>query len=171
MNVFLAARMKTKDEFFEHYNKSFIHEIYDGKTLLQYAMGNTDINSRYDIANRLIDDGANVNVIDEDNQSLLHILCAHIEHDIKKTSELSKRLITLGVDINKLDNKNRVALQYIINMVKFSDEELKPMYDIWFSQPNVEVNIKNAWGVSPLELAKKFPYRKDLVERMVQVVK
>ena len=53
-------------------------------------------------------------------------------------------------------------------MVKYTDEELMPLYDLWFSQPAVDINTKNAWGVSPLELAQKLPFRKKLVEMMLE---
>jgi hypothetical protein len=57
-----------------------------------------------------------------------------------------------GVNINQLDEKGRVPLQYLINL-KYSDEELKPIYQIWFAQKSILVNHKNAWGKTPLEIA------------------
>lgn len=64
-----------------------------------------------------------------------------------------------------LDKKDRLPLQYVVNM-KYTDEELEPLYQIWFSQNNVLVNHKNAWGKTPLEIAEKMPYRASLLERM-----
>ena len=63
------------------------------------------------------------------------------------------------------DKKDRLPLQYVVNM-KYTDEELEPLYQIWFSQNNVLVNHKNAWGKTPLEIAEKMPYRASLLERM-----
>ena len=50
--------------------------------------------------------------------------------------------------------------------MKFTDEELEPLYKIWFAQKNILVNYKNAWGKTPLEIAAQMPYRKKLVERL-----
>ena len=40
MNVYLTARMKTFDEFQELYDKKYLNEPDDGKTLIFYAAGN-----------------------------------------------------------------------------------------------------------------------------------
>ena len=54
--------------------------------------------------------------------------------------------------------------------MKYTDEELAPLYDLWFSQPYVELNIRDRWGLTPIEFAKKVPYRKMIVERMMAYV-
>ena len=95
----------------------------------------------------------------------MHILLSRTNHDLRKTIEISKKLIEKDVNINVFDNKNRLALQYLINM-KYTDEDLKPLYDLWFSQPYIEMLAKNNTGVSPIDLAKKIPYRNVLLEMM-----
>lgn len=168
MNIYLTARMKSAEEFYELYDKKYLNEPYDGNTLIIYGIGNTEPDDRYNITNFLLDEGADAKVIDIYGNTLLHILLGHVEHDLERTIELCKRLIGLGVDINHKDNKNRLSIQWIINMVKYTDAELMPLYDLWFSQPDVDINTKNAWGVSPLELAQKIPFRKKLVEMMLE---
>lgn len=76
-----------------------------------------------------------------------------------------KKLIDKGVNINQLDEKERVPLQYLINL-KYTDEELEPLYQIWFAQNSILVNHKNAWGKTPLEIAEQMSYRASLLERM-----
>ena len=76
-----------------------------------------------------------------------------------------KKLIDKGVNINQLDEKESVPLQYLINL-KHTDEELEPLYQIWFAQNSILVNHKNAWGKTPLEIAEQMPYRASLLERM-----
>ena len=71
-----------------------------------------------------------------------------------------KKLIDKGVNINQLDEKERVPLQYLINL-KYTDEELEPLYQIWFAQNSILVNHK-----TPLEIAEQMPYRASLLERM-----
>ena len=61
--------------------------------------------------------------------------------------------------------KERVPLQYLINL-KYTDEELEPLYQIWFAQNSILVNHKNAWGKTPLEIAEQMSYRASLLERM-----
>ena len=113
----------------------------------------------------MIDEGADVHVLGRDKNSLLHVLLGHVKHDLPNEVALCKRLIEMGVDINILNNKNVLAIQWLMNM-KYSDEKLKPLYDLWFAQDYVDVTTKNAWGYSPLELAEKDPLRADLVRRM-----
>ena len=64
-----------------------------------------------------------------------------------------------------VDLKERVPLQYLINL-KYTDEELEPLYQIWFAQNSILVNHKNAWRKTPLEIAEQMPYRASLLERM-----
>ena len=165
MNVFLTARMKTFDEFKELYDKKYLNESDDEKALIFYAAGNTKIQERYRLVNYLIDEGANVHILDKYGDSLLHVLLGHVQHDLPSEVALCRRLIEMGVDINILNNKNVLAIQWLMNM-KYSDEKLKPLYDLWFAQDYVDVTTKNAWGYSSLELAEKDPLRADLVRRM-----
>lgn len=165
MNVFLTARMKTFDEFKELYDKKYLNESDDEKALIFYAAGNTKIQERYRLVNYLIDEGANVHILDKYGDSLLHVLLGHVQHDLPSEVALCRRLIEMGVDINILNNKNVLAIQWLMNM-KYSDEKLKPLYDLWFAQDYVDVTTKNAWGYSPLELAEKDPLRADLIRRM-----
>ena len=67
-----------------------------------------------------------------------------------------------------MDAKHRVAIQHLISHPKFSDEELAPLYDVIFLYCTLELNIKNDWGYSPIELAQKLPYRADLLKRMTK---
>ena len=142
-----------------------MNESYDEKELIFYAAGNTKIQERYRLVNYLIDEGANVHILDKYGDSLLHVLLGHVQHDLPSEVALCRRLIEMGVDINILNNKNVLAIQWLMNM-KYSDEKLKPLYDLWFAQDYVDVTTKNAWGYSPLELAEKDPLRADLVRRM-----
>ena len=101
----------------------------------------------------------------ECGENLLHILLSRTNHNLKQTTELCKKLIDKGVNINQLDRRGRVPLQYLINL-KYTDEELEPLYQIWFSQNSILVNHKNVWGKTPLEIAEKMPYRASLLERL-----
>jgi len=148
MDISLVAKMKKYDEFISCYNEGDEKKLYKGKSLLFYSLSNNDAESRYLITDFLLNKGAETNVINECGENLLHILLSRTNHNI-----------------NQLDKKDRLPLQYVVNM-KYTDEELEPLYQIWFSQNNVLVNHKNAWGKTPLEIAEKMPYRASLLERM-----
>lgn len=70
-----------------------------------------------------------------------------------------------GADVNHLDNKGRSAFQYILN-TKYTDDELEPLYDLWFAQESLRLDTPNAWGKTLLQLAQMLPFRQQLVERM-----
>lgn len=133
--------------------------------LLPKLIKSMEISLKNLITDFLLNKGAEVNVINECGENLLHILLSRTKHNIKQTAELCKKLIDKGVNINQLDEKERVPLQYLINL-KYTDEELEPLYQIWFAQNSILVNHKNAWGKTPLEIAEQMPYRASLLERM-----
>lgn len=165
MDISMIAKLKGKEEFYSNYSKDDINRLFNGKSLLFYALSNNNIEVRYDIVNFLLDEGAKANVINENQETLLHILLSRNNHNLEQTIKLSERLINSGVDINKIDDKGRLALQCLINM-KYTDKELEPLYELWFSQPNICINVKNSWGKTLLDIARTMPYRKELVERM-----
>lgn len=170
MNIDLIAQLKPKEVFFENYHDGDELKKYNGESLIFYSLANTDLDSRYEISKFLINKNVDVTSSGKDNISPLHILLGQVKHNLAETIELCGDLIKRGSDINILDSRDRTAFQYIINM-KFLDEELEPLYELWFSQPYVELTIPNAWGYTPIDLAKKLPHRKQLVKRMESYVK
>lgn len=168
MQIDLIAKLKTTDEFLRNFNEADINKNFHNKSLLFFSLSNNDLCSRYKITNYLLDKGADATGLNEENENLLHILLSRTNHDLEQTIVLCKRLIENGVSINQLDNKKRLPLQYLINM-KYTDVELEPLYAIWFSQTYVDVRTKNEWGISPIELAEKMPYRNIILERMKEI--
>lgn len=165
MDVSMIAKFKDVNIFISNFNECDIGRNFNGKSLLFYSISNSNIENRYAITNYLLDKGANAKVINECNESLLHVLLGQVNHDLSKTTALCKRLINLGANRNQLDSKNRLALQYIVNL-KYSDEELAELYNVWFSVSDVLVSTKNAWGKSPIELAEQISYRRKLLAIM-----
>ena len=165
MNIDLIAQLKSKEVFFDNYQKGDELKKYNSKSLIFYSPANTDLDSTYEISKFLMNKNVDVISLTKDNASPLHSLLGQVKHNLSQTTELCRSLIKMGADINVLDSKDRVAFQYIINM-KFTDDELEPLFKLWFSQPYVELAVKNAWGYSPIDLAKKLPHRRQLVKRM-----
>ena len=94
------------------------------------------------------------------------MLFSRPKHNIEQSTILIKKLIEGNVNINQLDNKNRVPLQYIINS-GLDENEISESYDIIFSQENLLLTEKSAYGYTPIELTQKFlPRRQKLLERM-----
>ena len=169
MDMYFSAKTQTLAQFKEVYDKRLLNEMpKNGSPVIFCAMANQTPKNRYDIVNFLIDEGADLNGTNEECETLFHVLFSRPNHIMEQTVELTQILIDAGVDINQLDAKNRVAIQHLISHPKFSDEELAPLYDVIFQNCTLELNIKNDWGYSPIELAQKLPYRAELLKRMTK---
>jgi len=139
--------------------------VFDGKSLIFFSLSNTDLPSRYEISNFLLDKNIDVLCKNDEGETVLHVLLGQRKNDIEETYRLCKRFIENGVNINEKDGKGQVALIYIIRMNK-SDEELEKLYNLYFSQPNLDFNSKDNTGFSAIEYARKFPYRSSFIERV-----
>lgn len=115
----------------------------------------------------MLDRNVDVLPLNINHQSLLHILLGHTVQNIQNLTQLCKRVIDKGVNINIFDKYRVVALKFILAM-KYTDAELSPLYDLWFSQPYVELGARDKWGLTPMEFAKKIPYRVSIVKRMME---
>ena len=169
MDISLSAKLKSYEEFISNFKEGDEKITYNGKSLLFYSLSNNDTRNRYLISMFLLEKGMKTDEINECGETLLHVLLSRTKHDLVQTEELSKIIISRGVNINQLDEKGRVSFQYLINM-KYTDEELEPLYQLWFSCGNILINHKNAWGKTPLEIAEQMPYRNKIVERMKKYV-
>jgi hypothetical protein len=169
MKIDLVARIGTKDEFYSQFQEGDAKKLFEGLPLIFDAAANTNSEVRYEICNFLLDRDTNVTALNKENQSILHVVLGHVKQDIPKLTSLCKRIIDHGADINVLDKQKTVSLKSILSM-KYTDAELAPLYELWFSQPYVELNIRDKWGLTPIEFAKKFPYRDDVVKRMMSYV-
>lgn len=169
MDMFFSAKRQTLSQFKEIYDRRLLNEIPKvGSPLIFCAMSNQTPENRYDIVKFLVSEGAELKGTNAENETLFHILFSRPKHNLEQTVELTEILIKAGVNINQLDAKNRVAIQYLIKLPKFSDEELAPLYNLIFEQCDLELSIKNDWGYTPIELAQKFPYRAELLKRMMK---
>ena len=169
MNMYFSARTQTLAQFKEIYDKRLLNETpQDGSPVIFCAMANQTPQNRYDIVEFLMGEGAELKGTNAENETLFHILFSRPKHIMEQTVELTQILIEAEVDINQLDAKHRVAIQHIISHPKFTDEDFAPLYDVIFQNCTLEVNVKNDWGYTPIELARKLPYRTDLLRRMTE---
>ncbi|MDQ0049240.1 ankyrin repeat protein [Paenibacillus polymyxa] len=170
MNIDMIAKLKSGEEFFTAFQEGDQLKTYDGVSLIFFAVSNKNLDARHKISNFLLDKGIDVRCLNRDHESVLHVLLSQVKNDIIQVTHLCERLIKMGADINVLDKKNRSVLKHILNM-KHTDDELKPLYDLWFSQKDLVLTIKDDWGLTPIDFAKNLPYRKNILERMEANVK
>jgi hypothetical protein len=50
--------------------------------------------------------------------------------------------------------------------MKYVDEEVQPLYDIWFERAGSDFTTELVHGLSPLGLAAKVPYRASVLGQM-----
>lgn len=165
MKVDLIANMKSTAEFTAAYQPGDEGRDFEGKSLIFFSLGNPSLADRAAISDYLLDRGVPVAGVSPDGNGVLHVLLGQVQHDILDTTALSARLLGSGADINLLDAKNRLPIQSLL-AIKAIDDELAPLYDLWFSHDDLDLTTKNEWGLSPLDLAKKVPYRAAAVARM-----
>lgn len=164
MGIDIIAWLKTKEEFFAAYESGFCNKRFNGEDLILYTLRNTK-HDVYEMCNFLLDKGADASAKTKDGDTTLHLLFGRRNHDLEETFRLAQRLLDGGADINGLNKKNESAFVWVMNM-GFTDEQLAPLYDILFKYPQTALRTKSAWNITPLELAKKIPYRAELAKRM-----
>ena len=167
MDMYFSAKTQTLAKFKIHYNKQLLNEApKNGSPVIFCAMANQTPQNRYDIVEFLIDEGAELNGTNADGETLFHVLFSRPKHIMEQTVKLTRILIDDGADINQLDARNRLAIQYLISHPKLTDQDFAPLYEVIFQNCTLDLNTKNDWGYTPIELARKFPYRADLLKRM-----
>ena len=165
MKVDLTAMLKTFEDFMKVYQRGDENKLYNGKNLLFYALANVNAKERHKIADFLLQTDIDPCGVNDDQYYLLHVLLVQHEQDVPALVRTCSTLIERGVDINQRDNNGQVPLQYIVRLGK-TDDELKELYDLWFSQKNVDVTGKDKRGFTPLKYAEGRPGREQLVKRI-----
>ena len=169
MDMYASAKTQTLTQFKEVYDKRLLNAVpKTGSPVVFHAMANQTPQNRYDIVKFLIGEGAELKCTNDEGATLFHILFSRPKHIMEQTVELTQILIEAGVDINQLDAKHRLAIQHLISHPKFTDEDFAPLYDVIFQSCTLDINVKNDWGYTPIELARKLPYRADLLRRMTE---
>lgn len=170
-DLYSIAQLKSTAEFIAAVGDTDIGEYdKDGKSLLMAALGNTDLESRYATTQWLLDKGCKLGKANDEGYTELHILFAQVKHDIAKDVAIARQLIALGADINEVSWHGGLVFCEVVWM-KYTDDDLKPLYDLWFEQPvKLDFETPSEQGRSPLSIARALPYRKDILERMEQYI-
>ena len=159
----LIAQRKTVEEFFEAYRQ--LATKADKQLILLNAVQNGDPIVRNEICNFLLDEDVSADVRSKYGHSIIQLLFAQRNHDLKSTIALCKRFVAAGADINAVDENGETALHRMVGL-PFADDALILLYDFWFDFPQKCILTKSKWEKSPLDLAQSVPYRTLLVEYM-----
>jgi len=154
--VSTAAMLGTYEDFLELYkegDEKIGNDLEDG--ILYYALRNTNETERYKITNFLINKGADVKAVTEDGISLFFPLFSYGWEDIVKTTILCKTLLEKGADITTIYKKERTVSFKTIFNTGTPEMEMLPLYQLIFSQPGLPLLVKDKWGLTVIEFARR----------------
>ena len=156
MTIYSATLMGTYEEFLKIFKEGDQNEINASReSLLFTALCNTNSKERYKIANFLINKGADVKIITEDGMSMFFPLFSLGWQDIVKTTILCKTLLEKGADITVIHKKEKtVSFKELFN-IGASEMEMLPLYQLIFSQPGLPLLVKDKWGLTVIEFARR----------------
>lgn len=108
-----------------------------GTELLYEAVLNKDIDARLAIANRLLDDGVDVNE-DVRGARVLNRYLAYRIHDFDLEAPLLRRLLDEGADVMWVDPKGGTPLEMLAAQFRYTDETMMPFYEVVLSRPDFD---------------------------------
>ena len=157
MTIYSAALMGTYEEFLKIFKEGDQNEINASReSLLFTALCKTKSKERYKIANFLINKGADVKIVTEDGMSLFFPLFYYGRRDIIKMTILCKTLLEKGADITTIYKKEKtVSFKGLFN-IGTPEIEMLPLYQLIFSQPGLPLLLKDKWGLTVIEFARRF---------------
>ena len=155
----------------EHGSFTDQKETLDGDTALHWILSKpflylniTDMTQerkvRKEIAMLLLDYGANVNLLNNHDSSPLHMATK------AGFIELVKTLITKGSDVNAKNKKGETAIHIALDYNK--PEYKKIIKTILKEGKNVDLNIKDDLGMSPIEKAVKYQFDNEIINLLRQ---
>ncbi len=114
----------------------------DWKRFLPWALSNQDVAARVEIANWMLDHGADpARVNSHEGTNALHVMFGKREHDYIGEAKLLQRFLDGGADINLKAPKWNVPIRTMLDNYGLSDKELGPFYDVIFSYPGIDWDI------------------------------
>lgn len=156
----------TMEELDRVYEPAWVNFEFESGTPLTLALGNSDTDQRVAMANRLLDDGADVR-----RGHPLHRLLGRNQHDFAAEAPLLERMLDAGADVNEVIAKFGTPLETIAGKGKFSDAELTPFYDVLLARPDLDLLRASVDGRTVLgNLRTMFALRGQLVTRAEQTL-
>lgn len=108
MTQFQMKLKKSKDTV-----KSIVNYIENSRSLLETSL----FSRKFDIANYLLDNGANVNVVSREGYNEFHFLAANINET--GAIAIARRLLNMGCSVMQKDNKLRNTAFFTLCMEAF----------------------------------------------------
>lgn len=158
-NIGWLAQTGSMEDFLAVYDAGMASTWRDRTfgTLLECALTRSDVQSRVELATRLLDDGADASVLADDGGTTAHILMARHDHIPHLEAPLLERLFDGGADANRRVGAKHLGtpLKALTRKFKFSDEFLAPFYDVFFSRDDLDLVTKDSRGISMLETIRR----------------
>ena len=153
------AQTGSVDEFLAAYDPGMASAWRDRTfgTLLECALTRADVQSRVELATRLLDDGADASVLADDGGTTAHLLLARHDHIPQLEAPLLKRLFDGGADVNKVVGVKALGtpLNVLVGQFKFSDEFFAPFYDVFFARDDLDLVGEMMNGHSGMNILRK----------------
>lgn len=132
-----AAKKGSYQDFMAIYKRVDRNIVYGGaRSLLGDALVNPDFVARIQIAHKLLDDRADVNL-----QNALVRYMTTQDHDFVAEQPLLERIIQAGADINRPVGRWGTPLVALAAQFRFNESRLLPFYDVYFAQPHLDLNV------------------------------
>ena len=164
--MYAALTHGTLAELEAVYEPAWVNYDFESGTPLTLALTNADTEQRVAIADRLLDDGADVR-----RGQPLHVLLGRNQHDFEAEAPLLERMLDAGADVNEVVAKFGTPLETIAAKLKFSDVTLTPFYDVLLARPDLDLLRESLRGDTVLaNLRKMAAKRGELVIRAEQTL-
>lgn len=171
MDVFMTANRKSFSDFMRVYRPGDEQLLYLGKSVLSYALSNPSPDERYRIANFLLDKNATLGEVDTEGNTALHLLFGAVRHDPDRDAALARRLIDRGVSVATADRRGTVPFLWVLVMNGVSDEQLAPVYELWFAQPEPGFEYYSLqFEGDALDVARRYPHRAHITNRLEEYI-
>lgn len=123
--------------------------------------------SRYADVAWLLEQGIDVPRQSFGQHGVLNLLMIPVQLDeFDEFLPVAIALVEAGADMGRPSpDSTRTPTMELCNL-KFYDDELPALYDAWFKRGDLNLGHQNRAGLTVLEMAKKVPYRADLVARI-----
>ncbi|HXH81052.1 hypothetical protein [Nocardioides sp.] len=148
------------------YEPAWVNYDFESGTPLALALSNANTDQRVAIANRLLDDGADVR-----QGQPLHRFLGRNQHDFVAEAPVLERMLDAGADVNEVVAKFGTPLETLAAKGKFSDVELTSFYDVLLARSDLDLLRQSVDGRTVLgNLRKMSALRGELVIRAEQTL-
>jgi len=160
-----TAKRGSAEEFFDIYQPEAATDPEIGIDLLWEALFNKDDSARTAIVTRLLDDGADPGAARR-GTTALHVLLDGNRHTPGAEAPLLAMMLDRGASVNAVDPKVGTPLETIAARFKFTDDDLKPFYDVLLGRNDLDLLQTSIYGDTVLTNLRKWSaQRATLVAR------